>query len=240
VDRAGTPFAHNDLRDGSTYYAVKKSESFEKQSNVRGFSVFTVNQVAQGHRFMIRCGNDIRHVWLPFATPGRIRDICEMIWGDANFKWNSDDLQEIDGKVLHITKMKGRPDDRKMIQFKIRFEDKPGKPQEMIVHSWTGTHISTLCKTLQSLLWGRDYYLDTLGAKNVAEQWAGKSFRVMWRFLGGAYKEDSWENKREERDIICKDLESTVYSKEGQPHQDEHQEEQYAMGWDNSGAWGQI
>jgi hypothetical protein len=56
-----------------------------------------------------------------------------------------------------------------MIQFKILFEDEPGKPQEMIVHGWTGTHISVLSKTLRCLLWGRDYYLDTLEVKNVTE-----------------------------------------------------------------------
>jgi hypothetical protein len=112
VDRAGIPYACNDLRDGSTYYAVKRGETFQKQSSVRGFSVFTVNQIAHGHRFMIRCGNDVRHVWLPFITPSRIRDVCEMAWGnDANFRWKSEDTVEIDGKMLHVTKIKGRPDD---------------------------------------------------------------------------------------------------------------------------------
>jgi hypothetical protein len=86
VERAGIPFAVSNLRDGSTYYAVKKGEAFQKTSNVRGFYQFTVNQVWSHHSFAVRYGNDIRHVWLAFVIPSRIREICEAAWGRGSLQ----------------------------------------------------------------------------------------------------------------------------------------------------------
>jgi hypothetical protein len=194
VDRVGIPFAATSLRDGTVYFAVKEGEIFQKQGHVRSFSHFMIIQVPDECRCAIEFEKKTVQTWLRYPSAWRIQNICESIWGQDSYYWNSEDLKDLHGRILHVKGRPAKPGFRTMIQFKVIGEDEPGKPQEMVVYSSCGTHITELSKSLQSMLWGRDFYLDTKGDDNVKASWAGKSFQVKWRCRGGMYKDDTWAN----------------------------------------------
>jgi hypothetical protein len=201
VDSFGTPFADPDLRDGTSHFAIKVGERLEKRSAIRGFSKFTVDKTSDEVRFMIKCGNQIQHIWMqPFAR-WKLVEICQSIRGPGYYAWDDKEAKDLQGRVLHVQKKKRRPSSEKTVNFKVIYEDEPDKPIEMNMQSPCGKLVFDLSKTLRCRLWGRDFYLDTKDL-NVQEEWEGKSFRVIWRMRGGMYKDDSWMNSPNPLDEI--------------------------------------
>jgi hypothetical protein len=204
VDGFGTPFAANNLRDGTAYVALKEGEHLPKRNPTRSYSVFTVNKVSDEVRFIVKCGNQTRHVCMYPFSRRKLNDICTSIWGPGLYKWNDEDTKELQGRVLAVQKMPMKDSVSKIVHYKIAYEDEPGKPQEIEMQSKCGIQIYEIEKILQCRLYGRDLYLDTRDSHSKIE-WDGKTLKVGWRCRGGMYKDDT-----EERDIICKDPESMM------------------------------
>jgi hypothetical protein len=81
VDGFGIPFPTNDLRDGTTYFPLKEGETLQNRKATRSCSKFTVNNVSDEVRFMIKCGNQVQHVWMKPFTRSKTIEVCKSIWG---------------------------------------------------------------------------------------------------------------------------------------------------------------
>lgn len=161
VDNTGTPFADRNLRDGTTYIAIKAGEVIGNKSAMRSFSKFTVNKYSDEIRFMIICGHQTQYVWMQPFSPCKVREVCKSTWGPGNYTWDGKELEGLHGRTLHVQKKQGRFSSEKMVNFKVTYVDEPGKPIEMKVQYPCGKLTYELEKTLRCRLWGRDFYLET-------------------------------------------------------------------------------
>jgi hypothetical protein len=67
VDGFGTPFAANNLRDGTRYIALKDGEVLSHRNPSRSYSSFTVNKTSDEVRFIAKCGNKTERIrMLPY------------------------------------------------------------------------------------------------------------------------------------------------------------------------------
>jgi hypothetical protein len=123
VDRIGTPFPFTDLRDGTTYFALKEGELLQNRGQTRSFSHFTANKVSDEVRFMINCEKQVHQVCMkPFAR-WKLMETCKSIWGPGYYKWDDKDLKNLNCRVLHVQKRPAKPDPLPVINFKVRYED---------------------------------------------------------------------------------------------------------------------
>jgi hypothetical protein len=149
VDGFGTPFPAGDLRDGTTYFALKEGEALANRKATRSYSKFTVNKVSDEMRFMIKCGNQIHHVWMKPVSRFKINEVCKTIWGPGYYKWNDEDTKELQGRVLHIQKSSSKKEGPTVLHFKISYEDEPGKPLLMDAQGQCGTQVYEFEKILR-------------------------------------------------------------------------------------------
>jgi hypothetical protein len=180
VDGFGTPFATNNLRDGTRYIALKDGEILSKRDPNRSYSTFTVNKVSDEVRFIAKCGNQTERIcMLPFSR-NKLIEICKSIWGPGYYKWNEEDVKNLHGRTLSIQKLPMKDDGSKIISYKIAYADEPGKYQSIEMKSKCGVQVYDIEKILRCRLFGRDLYLETKDPHSRSE-WEGKTIRVGWR-----------------------------------------------------------
>jgi hypothetical protein len=138
-DRAGIPFAFQDLRDGTTYWALRAEEQLPKKEAIRGYSRFTVSQVPQGIHFHLTLNGHSVPVWIPYPAAWQIQDLRIAAWGPGYYRWNAG-IRTLQGKVLEVTKEVPKRIWR-MISVRIQFQDIPGIDQEMTIFLALGQYI---------------------------------------------------------------------------------------------------